>query len=78
MKAKVQFVFEKLSETVYVPVEAVFDRPGGQVTYVATGDGFEERPVETGERNDKAVVITKGLKAGERVALSDPTRAEAG
>jgi hypothetical protein len=31
--------------------------------------------VETGERNEVAVVIRSGLSGGERVALSDPTRA---
>jgi len=76
MKAKVQFVFEKLPDAVYVPVEAVFDKPEGKVVYVTARESFQARRVETGERNDEAVVITKGLKAKERVALSDPTRPE--
>ena len=78
VKAKVQFVFERLAKVVSVPVAAVFDKPEGQVVYVATRDGFEERRVKTGQRNDEAVVILEGVKAGERVALSDPTRAEGG
>jgi HlyD family secretion protein len=76
MKAKAQFVFEELAEAVYVPLESVFERPEGQVVYVARSRGFDARKVETSKRNDEAVVITKGLKAGERVALSDPTRGE--
>ena len=76
-KAEVQFVFEKLPAAIYVPLKAVFDKPGGQVAYVAVKDGFEERRVETGKRNDEAVVVKSGLKPGERVALSDPTHREA-
>jgi multidrug efflux pump subunit AcrA (membrane-fusion protein) len=35
------------------------------------------RRVETGQRNEKAVIIVEGLQPGARVALSEPTRAEA-
>ncbi len=60
-----------------MPIEAAFDRSGGQVVYVQKGNRFIRREVKTGERNDKAVVVLEGLKPGERVALSDPTRAGA-
>ncbi len=40
------------------------------------GSVFVARKVETGERNDEAVVVRKGLELGERVALGDPTKVE--
>lgn len=78
MKAKVRFVFEVVDDAVYAPVSAVFDRPPrGEFVYVQDGSRFVERKVKTGKRNDEAVVILEGLKKGERVALSDPTKVEA-
>jgi RND family efflux transporter MFP subunit len=78
MKAKAGFVFEWVKDAVYVPVSAVFDRPPrGEFVYVQQSKHFAERKVKTGKRNDEAVVIAKGLKKGERVALTDPTRVEA-
>jgi len=72
VSAKVQFVFERVAKAVSVPVEAVHDRPEGQVVYVRKGDGFQERRVELGKRNDEMVMVTKGLSPGEVVALADP------
>ena len=77
MKAKVQFVFEKLPGATYVPLAAVQDKLEGQVVYVLGRGGFAARPVKAGKRNDESVVIEKGVRSGERVALTDPTRAEA-
>jgi RND family efflux transporter MFP subunit len=77
VKTKVQFVFERVPKAVYVPLKAVFDRPGGQVVYVVDGNRIAARRVQTGQRNDEAVVVTRGLTGEERLALVDPTRAEA-
>jgi HlyD family secretion protein len=77
ISADVQFVAKRIRDVLYVPVEAVFDKSGGQVVYVKQGDRFVSRKVKIGERNEKAVVVLEGLKAGEEVALSDPTREEA-
>jgi HlyD family secretion protein len=78
MKARVRFVFEWVKDAVSVPISAVFARPPrGEFVYVQRRGRFEERKVKTGKRNDEAVVIAEGVKKGERVALSDPTKAEA-
>jgi len=77
VSAEVQFVAKRIKEALYVPVEAIFDKSGGEVVYVKQGGRFVPRQVKIGERNEKAVTILEGLKAGEEVALSDPTREEA-
>jgi HlyD family secretion protein len=74
--AKVQFVFSRVPEVLYVPKQAVYNRGDGEIVYVQERGAFLPRRVETGERNDEAVVIVSGLEEGERVALSDPTRLE--
>ncbi len=77
MKARAKFVFRRLSKARYVPLAAVIHRPGeGEFVYVTHGSGFQPREIGTGERNDEAVVVTRGLRGGERVALGDPTKAE--
>jgi RND family efflux transporter MFP subunit len=65
---------------VVVPAAAVQTVSGISRVYVVAGDHAEERIVTTGETLDSLVEISKGLKAGERVAtehlaqLSDGTK----
>ncbi len=73
---KVQFVFSRVPEVLYVPKQAVYNKGDGEIVYVQERGAFLPRRVETAERNDEAVVIVSGLEEGERVALSDPTRLE--
>jgi RND family efflux transporter MFP subunit len=57
-----------LGKQLTVPVDAVLDSGESRRVFVDHGTGaFEPREVETGERVDDAVIITKGLRAGERV-----------
>ena len=74
--ADVQLVSKRIPKAIYVPLEAIFDRSGGQTAYVKKGDRFVARKVKTGERNEKAVTVLEGLQPGESVALSDPTLGE--
>jgi Cu(I)/Ag(I) efflux system membrane fusion protein len=58
-----------LGSRLVVPEDAVINTGIRQLAYVDKGDGyFEPREVTTGARADGMVEITKGLKAGERVA----------
>jgi len=74
--AEVQLISKRIPKAIYVPLEAIFDRSGGQTAYVKKGDRFVARKVKTGERNEKAVTVLEGLQPGESVALSDPTLGE--
>jgi membrane fusion protein (multidrug efflux system) len=56
---------------VLVPAAAVQTTAGTSRVYVITGDHVEERIVTTGQTIDTSVEITKGLKAGERVATTN-------
>lgn len=65
---------------VLVPASAVHTAGGTSHIYVLAGDHVEDRVVVTGQTTGELVEITKGLKAGERVAttnlaqLSDGTK----
>jgi RND family efflux transporter MFP subunit len=75
MSATARVAVERLPGSVLVPASAVFDKGGGTVAYVARGSRFQERPIEVGRRTREQVAVAKGLAAGERVALKDPTEA---
>ena len=55
------------------PLEAVFERDGRSVVYLA-GRRPREREVVLGPSNADFVVIEKGLARGDRVLLQDPGR----
>ena len=56
-----------------VPEQSVVLRPAGKVVYVLAEQGgkllAQQRPVETGIRQDGYYEILKGLQAGDRVAV---------
>jgi RND family efflux transporter MFP subunit len=75
MTANIEIQGDHKSDILIVPVEAVFKKQGGYVSYVF--DGSENEPVErevvTGISNISNVEIVDGLSEGDRVALYDPT-----
>lgn len=74
LNGRVRILVSTLPKAKWVPLDCVFEKEGRSLVYVKQGEEFRPREVETGERNDVAVVIRRGLSAGEQVALSDPTR----
>ena len=56
---------------VLVPPSAVVTSAGTSRVYVVSGDHVDERIVTTGDTVGDLVEITKGLKAGERVATTN-------
>ena len=61
----------QLPPAITVPVDAVLDAGLNKTVFVDRGQGyFEPRKVETGWRLGNRIEITKGLSAGERIAVS--------
>ena len=58
-----------------VPREAIINKDGKNFVYRYAAGGFALVPVELGAATAGRVVVTKGLVAGDRVALRDPTHA---
>jgi HlyD family secretion protein len=72
MTARVEIEAEERDHAAFVPLDAVFEKDGHPVCYVLRGRGVSEREVVLGPSNHDFVVIEKGLRHGERVALRDP------
>jgi multidrug resistance efflux pump len=71
--ADVEIVVEKIPNAIYIPAQAVYEKEGRPVVFVQSGKGFQERTVKLLRRSESTMVISEGLKAGEVIALSDPT-----
>ena len=72
MTAAVEIQVERRERALRVPLEAVFERDGRHVCYVVMRGGLAAREVVLGPSNRDFVVVEKGLRRGDRVALRDP------
>jgi Cu(I)/Ag(I) efflux system membrane fusion protein len=60
-----------LGNKLVIPSDAVIDTGTKQVVYMDKGEGyFQPREVALGMRTDEMVEVTKGLKAGDKVAAA--------
>ena len=73
MSATARVTVEKLPNSILVPPEATFQKLGKTVAYVLSGSSFEEHEIVVAKRSESQVVVARGLKPGERVALKEPT-----
>ncbi len=73
MTGAIQVEVERLPDSLLIPADAVFEKEGRIVAYVAASNGYEERTLQLSHRNSQSVRVTEGLMRGERVALKDPT-----
>jgi HlyD family secretion protein len=70
---QVTVVVDRVPDAISIPAQASFQKSGQNVAYVWSGTQFEERVIEVGRRSADKVMIAKGVRAGEQVALKDPT-----
>lgn len=56
-----------------IPRQAMFEKEGKRIVYRKRGAKFEAVPVEIGSTTAGRVVVTKGLSAGDEVALKEPS-----
>lgn len=62
------------ADALVVPRQSVIGKDGKNVVYRRGANGFEAVEVELGAGTSGRVVISKGLAAGDVIALRDPTR----
>lgn len=74
MTADAEFISDEIPKAIYVPIESVVEQGGKTYVYVKQGGRYTRLPVKTGKSNDNHICITEGLKAGQVIALRDPTR----
>src|SRR5579864_719369 len=70
---EVTVVVDKVANAIILPAQALFQKSGQNVAYVWRGGEFEERAIEVGRRSGDKIVVAKGVSAGDKVALRDPT-----
>jgi len=71
--ADVEIIVEHIPNAIHIPVQAVFEKDGKPVVYVKKENTFEPRLIKPLKRSESTMVVAEGLKAGEIVALADPT-----
>jgi HlyD family secretion protein len=69
--AHVTILCGHVQNALYLPSQAVFDKNGGFVVYVKSGNGFQEKSVKILDRTESRVAI-QGLNVGTAVALLNP------
>ncbi|HNW59369.1 MAG TPA: efflux RND transporter periplasmic adaptor subunit [bacterium] len=72
MTAQCQIITDRIKDKLFVPLESVIHKDDTTVVYIKKG-GFKRHEVQIGAKNSDFVVIEKGLKQGDLVALRDPT-----
>jgi HlyD family secretion protein len=73
MSTNIRIATDRVPNAIMIPADALFHKEGQSVAYVLHGSKFDERPIEVERRSGDQLLITKGLQAGERIALQDPT-----
>jgi multidrug resistance efflux pump len=68
---------EAADGVIAIPRGALFEKDGKRVAYKREGGGFVPVEVTVGRNSVSRVVVEKGLRDGDRVALRDPSRKEA-
>jgi HlyD family secretion protein len=73
MTVQLTVVVDRVPDALTIPLEASFQKSGQTVAYVWRGSKFQERVIEVRRRSRDRILVAKGLSAGDRVALKDPT-----
>ncbi|MCK4966884.1 RND transporter, partial [bacterium] len=58
--------------SLFIPLEALFLKDGKRIVYLKKGSSYKPCFVEIGRENDNFIIISKGLKEGDVVALTEP------
>ncbi len=73
MLADVEIIVDRVPNALNLPMQAVFEKDGKPVVYVRKGNQFEARAIRPLKRSESTMIVSSGVKAGEVVALADPT-----
>jgi multidrug resistance efflux pump len=77
--ADVEIQVEKIPDALHVPAQAVFQKNGKPTVFVQLKNKrFEPREVQLVKQSESMMVLASGVKAGDIVALSDPTADKSG
>lgn len=72
----VDVLIEKVPNAIIIPAQAMFQRSGQNVVFIWRSGQFAETPIQVGRKSGDKILVAKGVSAGERLALRDPTAKE--
>lgn len=72
MTVSCEIILNQIADTLFIPLEALFNVDGENIVYLKNGDDFEQHPVTIGPENDDYVIISSGLKEGDQISLMNP------
>jgi hypothetical protein len=72
LSADCEIMIQEVKDTLFVPTLAIFERDSSRVVYVKGKKEFLPVGVETGLSGSSYTIITRGLKGGEEIALTEP------
>jgi RND family efflux transporter MFP subunit len=67
-----RMLVRKIDKVVFVPIDAIQTNGVEEYVFVKKKGTYEKVVVETGVSNTDHIIVTKGLKAGDMVAMADP------
>jgi HlyD family secretion protein len=76
ISGQVTVIVDRVPDAITIPAQAMFQKSGQNVAYVWRGSEFEERNIEIGRKSGDRIMVARGVGAGEKVALRDPTAKE--
>jgi HlyD family secretion protein len=76
MTAQLTVIVDKVPNALSIPVQASFQKSGETVAYRWTGSKFQEHTIGVGRRSGDRILISSGLREGDRIALKDPSGKE--
>jgi RND family efflux transporter MFP subunit len=76
MTVQITVIVERIANAIAIPAQASFLKTGQTVAYVWNGSGFEERSIQVERRSRDRILVSRGLRPGDQVALQDPTLKE--
>jgi multidrug efflux pump subunit AcrA (membrane-fusion protein) len=72
MNATLEIYSSSLKHVTYIPLEAMFRQNDRPVAYLQEGPRFRMIPLAVGAKNKDKIVVSRGLRPGQRIALVPP------
>jgi HlyD family secretion protein len=69
----VKVLVEKVPNAIIIPAQTMFQKSGENVVYVWQRGEFRETRIQVGRKSGDKILVARGLSAGEKLALRDPT-----
>lgn len=75
--ADAEVTVENITDTLYIPYQAVFEEGAQNIVYVLESGRLRARRVQLGRRSESQVAVVDGLAEGDLVSLYRPDSAPA-